>query len=153
MSGSSVGAPDHGPWEPVAVVGLSCRLPGARTPEAFWRLLCEGREAISPPPARMGEHSAERDGLWGGYLDNAEDFDAAFFGISPREALAMDPQQRLMLELSWEAVESSARRPARCAVCAWACSPVPSVPTTRSCTTGAGPVRPPITRSRAHTGA
>ncbi|MFD6949207.1 type I polyketide synthase [Nocardiopsis sp. TSRI0078] len=111
MSGSSVGAPDHGPWEPVAVVGLSCRLPGARTPEAFWRLLCEGREAISPPPARLGEHSAERDGLWGGYLDNAEDFDAAFFGISPREALAMDPQQRLMLELSWEAVESSRTAP------------------------------------------
>ncbi|MEU5857123.1 SDR family NAD(P)-dependent oxidoreductase [Nocardiopsis dassonvillei] len=111
MSGRSDGAPAHGPWEPIAVVGLSCRLPGARTPDAFWRLLCEGREAITPPPARLGEPPTGRGSTWGGYLDNAEDFDAAFFGISPREALAMDPQQRLMLELSWEAVENSRTAP------------------------------------------
>ncbi|GAB3742438.1 SDR family NAD(P)-dependent oxidoreductase [Nocardiopsis nanhaiensis] len=92
---------------PIAVVGLACRLPGASTPDAFWRLLCEGREAISPPPERLGWTTAERDHRWGGYLDRAEDFDAAFFGVSPREAVDMDPQQRLMLELSWEAVENA----------------------------------------------
>ncbi|WDZ93832.1 type I polyketide synthase [Nocardiopsis sp. HUAS JQ3] len=97
--------------EPIAVVGLSLRLPGASTPEAFWRLLCEGREAISAPPERLGVASAARDPYWGGYLDRAEDFDAGFFGVSPREALAMDPQQRLMLELSWEAVERARMAP------------------------------------------
>ncbi|WP_236567825.1 MULTISPECIES: type I polyketide synthase [unclassified Nocardiopsis] len=92
---------------PIAVVGVSCRLPGAPNPDAFWRLLCEGREAITPPPERLGGPTPDRDGRWGGYLERAEDFDAAFFGISPREALAMDPQQRLMLELSWEAAENA----------------------------------------------
>ncbi|MEU3019158.1 SDR family NAD(P)-dependent oxidoreductase [Nocardiopsis sp. NPDC007018] len=96
---------------PVAVVGMACRLPGASNPESFWRLLCEGREAITPPPERLGWSSPERDRNWGGYLDRAEDFDAAFFGVSPREAVAMDPQQRLMLELSWEAVENARTAP------------------------------------------
>ncbi|WP_150243248.1 type I polyketide synthase [Nocardiopsis quinghaiensis] len=98
--------------ELIAVVGVSCRLPGASTPDAFWRLLCEGREAITAPPERLGGPSKGRDERWGGYLDRAEDFDAGFFGVSPREALAMDPQQRLMLELSWEAVERARMSPA-----------------------------------------
>ncbi|MEE2035871.1 SDR family NAD(P)-dependent oxidoreductase [Nocardiopsis sp. CT-R113] len=93
------------------MVGISCRLPGASTPEAFWRMLSEGREAISPPPERLGGGSPERGPDWGGYLHDAECFDAGFFGISPREALAMDPQQRLMLELGWEAVERSRTAP------------------------------------------
>ncbi|GAB3700042.1 SDR family NAD(P)-dependent oxidoreductase [Nocardiopsis oceani] len=99
------------PDDLVAVVGLSCRLPGATTPDAFWRLLCEGRESIGAPPERLGEPSDARDERWGGYLDRAEHFDAAFFGMSADEALATDPQQRLMLELSWEAVENSRRAP------------------------------------------
>ncbi|WP_026119635.1 type I polyketide synthase [Nocardiopsis ganjiahuensis] len=117
MSDGSEGhtAPDT--WEPVAVVGISCRLPGARTPDAFWRLLTEGREAITPPPERLAPGHPDPGGAssrgpdWGGFLDNAESFDAGFFGISPREALAMDPQQRLMLELSWEAVENARTAP------------------------------------------
>lgn len=96
---------------PIAVVGLALRLPGASTPEAFWRMLCEGRESITAPPERLGVSSANRDHYWGGYLDRPEEFDAAFFGISPREALAMDPQQRIMLELSWEALESARTAP------------------------------------------
>lgn len=111
MSGRSVGAPVATAWEPVAVVGLSCRLPGASSPDAFWRLLSDGREAICRPPERLGDGTPERGPSWGGYLHDAEWFDAAFFGISPREALAMDPQQRLMLELGWEAVESAQRAP------------------------------------------
>ncbi|MET9712781.1 polyketide synthase, partial [Nocardiopsis alba] len=89
------------------MVGLACRLPGAPEPEAFWRLLSEGREAISAPPERLGTLSPERGHDWGGYLDDVAGFDAPFFGLSPREAVATDPQQRLMLELGWEAVENA----------------------------------------------
>jgi acyl transferase domain-containing protein/NADPH:quinone reductase-like Zn-dependent oxidoreductase/short-subunit dehydrogenase len=84
----------------VAVIGVSCRFPGAASPESFWDLLREARDAIGPPPA--GRESVVAHG---GFLQAVDRFDAAFFGISPREAVAMDPQQRLVLELCWEALE------------------------------------------------
>ncbi|EFL33838.1 LOW QUALITY PROTEIN: polyketide synthase, partial [Streptomyces viridochromogenes DSM 40736] len=96
--------------EPIAVVGLSCRLPGAAGPEEFWRLLREGRDAVTQMPGHRWEpisadaHSEIRRG---GFLDAVEEFDAAFFGISPREAVVMDPQQRLLLEIAWEALEDA----------------------------------------------
>ncbi|MFJ6769990.1 type I polyketide synthase, partial [Kitasatospora sp. NPDC091257] len=91
----------------IAVVGLACRLPGAATPRAFWKLLCDGVEAIGDVPLDRGD-LAERDvPRRGGFLDRIDGFDPGFFGISPREATAMDPQQRLMLELSWEALEDA----------------------------------------------
>ncbi|MCX2729381.1 SDR family NAD(P)-dependent oxidoreductase [Saccharopolyspora sp. NFXS83] len=92
----------------LAIVGLSCRLPGADSPDALWELLTEGRCTISEVPASRwtGEAGPEVAGSrWGSFLDDVEGFDPAFFGISPREAAAMDPQQRLALELGWEAVE------------------------------------------------
>ncbi|MEW1642646.1 type I polyketide synthase [Streptomyces sp. NPDC091219] len=96
--------------EPVAVVGMACRLPGAPDPSAFWHLLREGRDAIGAPPA--DRHPAPHDTARpGGYLDRVDGFDAAFFGVSPREALAMDPQQRLALELGWEALEDAGIAP------------------------------------------
>ena len=99
--------------DPVAVVGLSCRLPHAPGPAAFWRLLCEGESAIGAMPAdrrhaNTGEAAPAR---FGGFLDDVGSFDAGFFGISPREAAAMDPQQRLVLELTWEAMEDAGVRP------------------------------------------
>ncbi|MFE6855148.1 type I polyketide synthase, partial [Streptomyces sp. NPDC057674] len=97
----------HG-CEPIAVVGMSCRLPGAATPEEFWRLLADGRSAVGQVPAgRWREEPAEEAARRGAFLDEVDRFDAGFFGISPREARAMDPQQRLTLELCWEALEDA----------------------------------------------
>ncbi|MEU1287504.1 beta-ketoacyl synthase N-terminal-like domain-containing protein, partial [Kitasatospora sp. NPDC005856] len=91
----------------IAVVGIACRLPGAANPRAFWKLLCDGVDAIGEFPVDRGE-PADRDvPRRGGFLDRIDGFDPGFFGISPREATAMDPQQRLMLELSWEALEDA----------------------------------------------
>ncbi|MFC5058382.1 type I polyketide synthase, partial [Saccharothrix xinjiangensis] len=89
--------------EDVAVVGMSCRLPGAPDPDSFWRLLRAGAEAVTPvPPDRVDAGTGR-----GGFLDRVGDFDPAFFGISPREAAEVDPQQRLVLELAWEAFEDA----------------------------------------------
>ncbi|GAA3431813.1 hypothetical protein GCM10018954_014140 [Kutzneria kofuensis] len=91
--------------EPIAIVGMSCRLPGAGSPDEFWTVLRDGVNAIvETPPERWDGADAPR---FGGFLDQVDGFDPAFFRISPREALAMDPQQRLMLELGWEALENA----------------------------------------------
>ncbi|WP_083949991.1 type I polyketide synthase [Herbidospora yilanensis] len=93
--------------EPVAVVGLSCRLPRADTPDRFWRLLRDGVDAVTEVPAgRWPDAGATGHGR-GGFVGDVDRFDAAFFGISPNEAAAMDPQQRLVLELAWEALENA----------------------------------------------
>ncbi|WP_435103186.1 SDR family NAD(P)-dependent oxidoreductase [Arhodomonas sp. AD133] len=103
--------PDAG--DAVAVIGMSCRFPGADSPEAFWELLSEGRSAIGPPPenrwsaterARIGDIRA-------GFVAEAERFDAGFFNLSPRDALYMDPQQRLYLETIWALLEDGGYTP------------------------------------------
>ncbi|WP_051173720.1 type I polyketide synthase [Amycolatopsis orientalis] len=97
--------------EPIAIVGLGCRLPGGATdPDALWRLLDEGRDAITSLPADRGWPRG-RTGA-GGFLADAAWFDAGFFGIGPNEAQSMDPQQRLMLEISWESLERAGIDPA-----------------------------------------
>ncbi|MGZ4700436.1 MAG: SDR family NAD(P)-dependent oxidoreductase [Ilumatobacteraceae bacterium] len=101
--------------EPIAIIGMSCRLPGAANPAELWQLLRDGGDAIVETPAdrwdtsHLYDASPETAGKvatrWGGFLDRIDTFDAAFFGISPREAAQMDPQQRLFLEVAWEALE------------------------------------------------
>ncbi|MBU6352351.1 MAG: SDR family NAD(P)-dependent oxidoreductase, partial [Chloroflexi bacterium] len=101
--------------EPIAVVSLACRFPGAETPEAFWQLLLAGRDQVSEVPAdrwQVEEYYDPQRPLpgkmymrAGSFLDGVDRFDPLFFGISPREAAGMDPQHRLLLETSWEALE------------------------------------------------
>ncbi|MFG2988620.1 SDR family NAD(P)-dependent oxidoreductase [Streptomyces sp. NPDC048257] len=98
--------------EPVAIIGMGCRFPGADGPEAFWELLERGGDAIGRVPddrfARWGggNSGTDRAGL-GGFLTGVGGLDLDFFGISEHEAAKLDPQQRLMLEVAWEAVEDA----------------------------------------------
>jgi 6-methylsalicylic acid synthase len=103
------------PYQPVAVIGMGCRLPGrVDSPESFWRLLSGGAEGIGQvPPDRWEPYAAHRPEpaalrrvpTAGGFLPEIYGFDAGFFGVSRREAELMDPQQRLTLEVAWEAFE------------------------------------------------
>jgi acyl transferase domain-containing protein len=98
----------------VAIVGMSCRFPGARNVEEFWENLLAGRESITffqpeeldpsiPEDVKADPNYVRARGI----VDDCDKFDARFFGISPAEATVMDPQQRLMLEVGWEALENA----------------------------------------------
>jgi acyl transferase domain-containing protein/aryl carrier-like protein len=101
--------------DPIAIIGIGCRFPGAKGPEAFWKLMHDGVDAIGEVPLDrfdIDSYFDPRPGIpgklvtrWGGFIDDIDKFDPYFFGISPREARAMDPQQRLLLEVAWEALE------------------------------------------------
>ena len=114
------------PREPIAIIGMACRYPGdANSPEAFWKILCEGRDCMreitadrwslrhiyDPEPARVGKAYTRCAGL----INGMDQFDPHFFGIAPREAQAMDPQHRLFLETAWEAMEDAGLVPERLA--------------------------------------
>ncbi|WP_165227155.1 non-ribosomal peptide synthetase/type I polyketide synthase [Aquisphaera insulae] len=123
--GASPAAPGEGTKgdpsrEPIAVIGIGCRFPGAADPSAFWSLLSEGRAAIGPVPAsRWPESIGESRGIppRGGFLEDVAGFDADFFAIAPREAALIDPQHRLLLEVSWEAMEDAGLVASRLAGC------------------------------------
>ena len=105
------------------MIGVGCRVPGADNPDAFWRLMRDGVDAISAiPPDRFDidaffDPDPETPGgiatRYGGFLRDVDQFDCGFFGIAPREAQGIDPQQRLLLEVSWEALEHAGQAPLR----------------------------------------
>jgi acyl transferase domain-containing protein/acyl carrier protein/phospholipid N-methyltransferase len=110
--------------EPIAVIGLGCRVPGGGNDAAsFWKLMREGVDAIGPMPADRWDGDALYDPdadapgriatRSGGFLKTVDQFDPGFFGIAPREAQGMDPQQRLLLEVAWEALEHAGQAPDR----------------------------------------
>lgn len=113
---AAVEAPSHP--EPIAIVGMAFRFPGAGTnPDRLWKMFTEGRDAVGPVPADRwnGEEFLSRDPATpgksstarGAFLDEVRRFDAGFFDITPREAMHMDPQQRLFLETAWHALEDA----------------------------------------------
>ncbi len=112
--------PSAGTAEPIAIVGLACRLPGADDPDAFWRLLTDGVDASSDIPGdrfdaeAMLAQGAPAPGTIatrrGSFLSRIDGFDNAFFRISAREARSMDPQQRLFLQVAWEALDDAGAR-------------------------------------------
>jgi acyl transferase domain-containing protein/NADPH:quinone reductase-like Zn-dependent oxidoreductase/acyl carrier protein len=115
-------ADQHAVSEPIAVIGIGCRVPGgANTPDAFWRLLLEGGCPVRDVPLErwdVGQYydqSPEAAGKTyvrrGTFLDHIDQFDPAAFGITPREAVTIDPQQRLLLEVGREAIEDAGYAP------------------------------------------
>ncbi|MCY3626020.1 MAG: type I polyketide synthase, partial [Gammaproteobacteria bacterium] len=107
--------------EPVAVVGMACRFPGAPDISSFWRLLESGGNAVldglpGSGPNRLERLFKERGNQqdacrYCAYVDAIDQFDASFFRISPVEAELLDPQQRMMLETSWRALEDAGMAP------------------------------------------
>ncbi|MEP7308331.1 MAG: amino acid adenylation domain-containing protein [Acidobacteriota bacterium] len=115
---SRLDAAERARTEPIAIVGLACRLPGGvDSPEKYWRLLADGRDAVTEVPAERWNidqyFDADPDApgkmysRHGGFLQGVDGFDSWFFRISPREAQSLDPQQRLLLEVAWEALEDA----------------------------------------------
>lgn len=107
--------------EPIAIVGIGCRFPGADGADMFWRNLIEGVDSVTEvPPSRWDIETVfdpDPDAIgksytkWGGFLNDVELFDAPFFGITPREAAYLDPQQRQVMEASWLALEDAGIAP------------------------------------------
>ncbi|TWU03335.1 type I polyketide synthase [Neorhodopirellula pilleata] len=107
--------------EPLAVIGMGCRFPGAANPDEYWDLLHQGRSVETASGDRWDESlQAEHEKQPGritanrtGWLDAIDQFDAGFFGITGREAATLDPQQRLLLEIAWETFENAGIVPAK----------------------------------------
>jgi acyl transferase domain-containing protein/acyl carrier protein len=121
---SRLAAMEQAAREPIAVIGVGCRVPGgANNPAGFWRLMRDGVDAIGPIPSDRWDANALYDPdpetpgriatRCGGFLHTIDQFDPSFFNISPREAMGIDPQQRLLLEVSWEALEHAGQAPDR----------------------------------------
>lgn len=109
--------PRSSKFEPVAIIGMSGRFPGARDLETFWRNLAAGVVSISEVPSSRWPLAGFYDpdpanprtsaSKWGGFVDGVDEFDASFFQIARAEAEPMDPQHRLFLQEAWKAIEDA----------------------------------------------
>lgn len=108
-------AGDGGAGEPIAIVGVGCRFPGAPDADSFWRLLVDGRDAITEVPRDRWDAGRVNAPAHGGFLDRVDEFDAPFFGMSAREAGRTDPQQRVLLEVAWQTLDDAGLDPGRLA--------------------------------------
>ena len=107
--------------EPIAIIGIGCRFPGAPNPQAFWSMIRDGIDGISEVPESRWDvddyYDADKttpgkaNTRWGGFLKDIDQFDPQFFGIAPKEATTIDPQQRLLLEVAWETLEDAGQIP------------------------------------------
>ncbi len=110
-------SPRHGkPVTPVAVIGMSCRLPGGiDSPEQLWDALIRGDDLVTEVPRDRWDADDYYDpepgvpgrsvSKWGAFIDDVAGFDSEFFEINEREGTAIDPQHRILLETAWEAME------------------------------------------------
>ncbi|MEO0928041.1 MAG: polyketide synthase, partial [Cyanobacteria bacterium J06643_13] len=107
--------------EPIAIIGIGCRFPGANNPQAFWSMIRDGQNGIVEVPESRWDVDSYYDRdlsqpgkantRWGGFLEDIDCFEPQFFGIAPKEAVTMDPQQRLLLEVAWETLEDAGQIP------------------------------------------
>ncbi|MFJ6485020.1 SDR family NAD(P)-dependent oxidoreductase [Streptomyces sp. NPDC091682] len=107
--------------DPLAIVGLAGRYPGARTPDELWDVLVQERDCVTEIPADRWDHRAYWDsrkgtpgrsyGKWGAFCEGVAEFDAPFFHLSARQAELMDPHERLFLQTAWEALEDAGHSP------------------------------------------
>ena len=100
--------------EPIAVIGMSVKMPQADNLDEYWENLISGKDCVTHIPESrwdwkntVFEKRSENPYKWGGFIPHAASFDASFFKISPREAELMDPQQRLFLQASYHAIEDA----------------------------------------------
>lgn len=103
----------------IAIIGMSCRFPGASTPEQFWQNLMQGVESVGSftddelLAAGVSPEAFRNPGYVraSAVMEDFDTFDAEFFSLTPREARALDPQQRVFLECAWEALEHAGYPP------------------------------------------
>ena len=106
--------------KPIAIIGMSGRLPGSTNLEEFWKHLESNNDLITEVPKDRWdwrqyygdplEESGKTKVKWGGFISDVDRFDPLFFGISPREAESMDPQLRLFIETIWATIENAGYR-------------------------------------------
>jgi thioester reductase-like protein len=107
--------------EPIAIIGIGCRLPGGSNSAAsYWKMMLDGVDAVKEITQDRWDHRAYYDpeqgkpgktySKWAGMVEGIDQFDPAFFGITDREACHMDPQQRMLLEVSWQALEDAGQQ-------------------------------------------
>lgn len=107
--------------EPIAIIGIGCRFPGAPNPQAFWKMMRDGIDGVSEVPESRWDVDdyydmdkttpGKANTRWGGFLTDIDQFEPQFFGIAPKEAVTIDPQQRLLLEVAWETLEDGGQIP------------------------------------------